>query len=421
MAQEQHDDISELKITHTERHLMDQNILNSPQFANITRLVINDVIPSLIDGPFGLHNRLQFPPNLTHLTYTNSLMEKIPSGIPDSVVELDISGNRVTQLTGLPPNLRVLTFKNNYVQDLSGIPDGVTEIYCHYNPMTQINTLTKLPPSLRVLACCYCELTELPRIPKTVTRLACIGNPELPELPELPPNLIDLVCSECSLVELPELADSLTVLWCGSNRLKMLPDMAPSSLVELRCESNQLTVLPELPQGLTKLVCENNSLIRLPDLPPGLELLSCENNQLTTLPELPNGLTHLNSSANRLVVFPAAIPDTLAWLDCSINPDLKWIPPVSLNMFCMRLATIDIRRSYGNSALFDAVITEDIINDVNRTHWIRQRKVADQRLAGYRAELLERQLEITLNPDRIARLIRNCELAELGTWSDSLS
>lgn len=410
----------QLTITQADRHIMDQNLLGTAQFAHITKLVIDGVIPSLIDGPFGLHNRLQFPPNLTHLTYTNSLMNSIPTGIPDSVIELDISGNRVQNLTGLPPNLRILTCNHNYITSLNGIPDSVTEIYCHYNPMTHINTLRRLPPTLRVLACCYCELTELPQLPVSVTRLACIGNSGLRELPELPTGLVDLVCSSCSIEELPRLPDSLTTLWCDKNQLHVLPARLPSSLKELKCELNKLTTLPELPPSLTKLVCDNNSLTMLPELPPGLELLSCKNNELTWLPELPNSLTHLDCSFNNLVVFSSVIPESLAWLDCSINPDLKWMPPLSNNMFCMRLATIDIRRTYGYSALYDVIITDKIIQDINRTHWTLQQSTATERLAIYRAELLERQVEITLSPDRISRLIRAGELGDIGTWSESL-
>jgi hypothetical protein len=70
--------------------------------------------------------------------------------------------------------------------------------------------------------------------------------------------------------------------------------------------------------------------------------------------------------------------------------------------------------------MYDVIITEDIIRDVNKTHWTRERNTATKRLAIYRAELLERQADITLNPDRIARLIQNGELGELGTWSESL-
>ncbi len=410
----------QLTITHTERHIMDQNLLGTAQFAHITKLVIDGVIPSLIDGPFGLHNRLQFPSNLTHLTYTNSLMEKLPNGLPDTLIELDVSNNQITYLTELPPNIRILTCNHNYITSLNGIPDSVTEIYCHYNPMTRVNAHTRLPPMLRVLACCYCELTELPRLPVTVTRLACIGNSGLCELPELPPGLVDLVCSECSLEELPRLPDSLTILWCDSNQLHKFPEQLPSNLRELSGDANQLEALPELPHSLTKLYCSNNLLIRLPDLPTGLELLSCKNNSLTWLPELPYGITHLDCSFNDLIVFSSVIPETLTWLDCSDNPDLQWLPPVSQNTYCMRLTSPDLHSMYGYNPMYDVPITDHIIQYVNKTHWTIQQNTATNRLAVYRTELLERQVEITLNPDRIARLIQNGELGELGTWSESL-
>jgi len=417
MTQEQQDDIYELQITHTERYLMDQNILNSSQFAHITRLVINDVIPSLIHGPHGLHTKLQFPPNLTHLTYTNSLMDKIPTGLPDTLLELDISGNRVRQLSGLPPNLTILTFNNNNVEDLSCVPDSVTEIYGHNNPLSKISS-TPLPHGLKVLACCYGEITELPQLPDTVTRLACMENKNLSKLPGLSPGMVHLLCTGCNLLELPsKLPESLTELWCDNNQLRELPSQLPIGLLLLKCESNLLTSLPTvLPAGLINLVCGNNQLTWLPELPPTLELLTCESNRLTWLPELSTGLVHLNCRDNMIMTFASSVPDTLQWLDCKGNTDLYLLPPLSLDMICLRLATINLE--YGNSVYDNVSVTADMIPCVNKTHWKRQCETAIKRLAMYRTELLERHLEITLNPDRIFRLIKNGELGEPGTWSE---
>lgn len=414
-------DPTELTITYDMRHLMDQNLLGTPEFAHITRLIIDGICPSLIDGPYGLHNRIQFPPNLKYLKYTNSHIDNVPPNLPDTLEELDISGNRISRLTGLPPNLRILNCMNNQLNALSGIPDSVTEIYCHYNPLTLVNSTTQLPAQLTIFAACYCELTELPALPITLTRFACTGNTKLNKLPPvLPQGLVDLVCSECSLDELPALPDTLTTLWCNNNNIYDLGHQLPASLKDLQCEVNQLTKLPALPIGLTYLACGDNLLTSLPDLPPRLELLSCNKNQLFWIPELPNTLTHLNCSNNKLIAFSSAMPCTLGWLDCSGNAELKWMPPVGPNVLCMRLSTINIQRTYGYSDRFDVVITDEIAQDINKTHWSMLRKMATEALAVYKSELLERQMEITLNPDRIARLIRNGELGELGTWTESL-
>jgi len=66
-----------------------------------------------------------------------------------------------------------------------------------------------------------------------------------------------------------------------------------------------------------------------------------------------------------------------------------------------------------------AEITPEIITYINKEHERLFREWLFNRLAVYRPELLERQMEITMNPDRIFRLIQNGELGPLGTWSDS--
>lgn len=407
---------TELNITYNMRHLMDLNLLGTTEFAHITRLIINGIYPSLIDGPYGLHNRLQFPPQLTYLKYTNSLIANVPIGLPATLEELDISGNRISRLNRLPHNLRILNCSGNYLEDLTGIPDSVTEIYCDNNTLTRIK-YNRLPPNLINFVCINCNIYELPEIPESVTMLVCMGNKNLSKLPKLPANLIYLIFSRCNLTMLPELPDTLTEIWCDKNQISELPELLPHGLIVLKCEFNSLTKLPEtLPRDLIILMCGNNKLTYLPDLPPKLELLSCEANNLTWLPTLSSGLIKLDCKDNQLLVFSSAVPETLHWLDCSNNTNIAWLPPLSIDMYYLNLSSIQL----SSWSVHDVIVTEEIMHNINKTHLLRMQKTVDSRLAVYKQELQERQMEITMNPDRIDRLIRNGELGELGTWYESL-
>ena len=124
----------------------------------------------------------------------------------------------------------------------------------------------------------------------------------------IPDGITDLYCYNNKLTQLltmgdsygiPKLPDSLKSLHCGGNELYSLPKL-PDSLIELSCLYNQLTELPKLPNGLISLYCNNNNITSLPKLPESLKRLNCYDNQLTSLPKLPESLERLNCRYNNL-------------------------------------------------------------------------------------------------------------------------
>lgn len=284
--------------------------------------------------------------------------------------------------------------------------------------MTRI-AVSHLPLNLTYLICNHCEITELPELPSKLLTLDCANNRNLARLPTLPQTLATISCCACNLVELPTLPDTLTDLLCDDNVIEWLPDELPTGLQYLSCETNAITSLPpNLPSKLRFLRCGHNSITQLPPLPITLEYLNCDHNLLTWLPELPDGIQQVHCANNKLLVFAHSIPVTIACLDCSNNPDLRWLPPLDTDSISrLRLATLQLANS---NPYWDTDITPSDIIHVNTVHANRQYTIARERLAIYRHELLERQLEITMNPDRIARLLQSGELGELGTWSESL-
>ena len=89
---------------------------------------------------------------------------------------LSLSGNNLTELPELPPNLKSL--------------------YCYNNHLTM---LPILPHNLKYLRCCNNNLTELPILPLTLEHLYCQNN-NLTELPELPITLNRLYCHNNHLI-----------------------------------------------------------------------------------------------------------------------------------------------------------------------------------------------------------------------------
>ncbi len=300
--------------------------------------------------------------------------------LPDTIRNLQLSDNRLTELSHIPTQTEFLDCSGNELKRLEGLPDSLRILICKHNPISTISFINNNPLSanLRELDCNYCLLTCLPDLPHTLQKLDCSQNLYLAKLPVLPVALKYLKCSMCVLTELPELPDSLMDLDCSHNKITYLPVMLPTNMDTLNCSANKLTWLPELPNSLTELDCRNNNL----------------------------------------TIFPGTIPPGLSWLDCRNNTGLTLLPQLPLGMGHIRLDTYAIPLDESEDYV---EITPEIITDINHQHEILFREWLSSRLTVYRMELIERQAEITLNPDRIARLIRNGELGELGTWGDSFS
>ena len=123
------------------------------------------------------------------------------------------------------------------------------------------------------------------------------------------------------------------------------------------CNYCNLTKLPDLPNSLQDLRCNNNNLTKLPNLPNSLIELYCSNNKLTELSDLPNSLNLLECSFNNL-----------------IYPNYR-------------------------------IETINEINEINSKNRIIKRMKLLNRIL-----LLEHSAMITMNPQRIQRLLDNKEI-----------
>jgi Leucine-rich repeat (LRR) protein len=70
------------------------------------------------------------------------------------------------------------------------LPDGLIKLDCSYN---KLETLPELPDSLEILECHNNKLKIIPKLPNNLVVLSCRIN-ELEELPLLPINLFELDC-----------------------------------------------------------------------------------------------------------------------------------------------------------------------------------------------------------------------------------
>mgnify|MGYP001187658034 CR=1 FL=1 len=274
------------------------------------------------------------------------VMQLIREAYKKNLTELDLSGNKLTQLPPEIKELKNLTTLYLSFNQLTQLPPEITELKNLTTLILFENQLTQIPPeiaelkNLTRLVLSGNQLTQLPpeiTELKNLTTLDLSGNPQIklsPEITELK-SLTELYLTGNELTQIPpEILElkNLTALNLSFNQLTELPPEITElkSLTTLIISYNQLTQLPpeitEL-KNLTILVLNGNQLTQLPpeitEL-KNLTILVLSENQLTQLPpeilELKN-LTRLHLSGNKLTQLPSEIKElkNLTELELSRN------------------------------------------------------------------------------------------------------
>jgi len=192
-----------------------------------------------------------FEQRLIQLGYDNILDDYVATANINSVTFLDVSGESITDLTG--------------IEDFTALDT----LYCYTNQLTSLNVNNNT--ALTNLECGYNQLTNLDVSNNTaLTTLYCHSN-----------QLTSLDLSG---------ATALTYLLCATNQLTNLDVSQNTALTYLYCGNNQLTNLDvNQNTALTDLLCFNNQLTSL-DVSQHtfLTQLHCSHNQLTTF-DIRNG------------------------------------------------------------------------------------------------------------------------------------
>ena len=130
--------------------------------------------------------------NLTILICVQLKLKKLPK-LPETLIELNVSGNLLEKLHKLPKTLIKLDCSHNKLTILPKLPKKLNQLTCNSNLLT---SLPKLPKNLRKLSCLYNNLTYLPELPDKLILLNCYDN-KIIELPFLPLNLKSINIKSC--------------------------------------------------------------------------------------------------------------------------------------------------------------------------------------------------------------------------------
>jgi Leucine-rich repeat (LRR) protein len=265
-----------------------------------------------------LNERNQLQPPAKKLAHLNLNFKGISdlTGIEgfSNLMSLDCSNNRLTELPYLPnPYLRQIRCANNRLTSLPLFPESLLFLDVSGN---KIRFITGLPRALQELTLNGNPLRRLPPLPIHLQKLSCVGD-SLFSLPTLPDDITFLDCSDNMLLKLPKMPAQLSKMIFDHNRLFFLPQL-PYLLSECSVVGNNLKVLPNMPEYLQVLDASSNQLDSLPTLPPRLAVLKFADNKVTQIFSFPASLTEMDCRRNQLVDFPR-LPRRLAILKMKGN------------------------------------------------------------------------------------------------------
>ncbi len=230
---------------------------------------------------------------------------------------INLSHRSLDSVPPLPSDTKVLILAHNSIQDWTHLPEGLAVLDIEEIGITELPP--NLPATLVDLNLSGNRLGASLVLPAALKRLA-IGRNGLTELPRFPAGLQELLVHQNRIQTLPAgLPSGLQLLDVSDNRLTALPDDLPANLKLLLARHNHLTQLPEvLPAQLEELDVSWNRLRSLPALPDTLRVLEVGNNGLDALPDaLPSGMEMIAAAYNGLRRLPGHLPVSLVLLRCS--------------------------------------------------------------------------------------------------------
>ncbi len=224
---------------------------------------LNQLIPLIPEEALKRIRACESDPSMISLDLSVLGLTYIPSEIRtiEHLRELDLSGNQISQIEGLPESLTDLDLRNNQISQIEGLPEGLRGLYLSGNQISQIEGL---PESLRVLNLSNNEISQIEGLPESLTKLYLVGN-QISQIEGLPESLteLDLVGNQISQIEgLPE---GLRGLYLSGNQISQIEGL-PESLTVLYLSYNEISQIDGLPESLTHLDLNNNQIEDYNDL-----------------------------------------------------------------------------------------------------------------------------------------------------------
>ena len=246
----------------------------------------------------------------------------------DWVEKLDLSNNKIKKivLNYLPPNLKLLDISDNKIVDITDLPLGLIGIDLSSNLIEmfdgrnftglkellisdnrlEVNKF-KFSPNLTIcdISCNFIEcLDDFPE------HLKCINASEncIKKVGKFNSKLEKISLSENKIETIQDLPDSITWFDCSKNSLDEIDIHLSTLLEDLNLADNKIVKFESvLPPNLRKLNLSKNLIKEMPDLPDGVEQVDLSHNVIDELKDIPDSVTTLNVNDNSLTNISSAL------------------------------------------------------------------------------------------------------------------
>ncbi len=229
----------------------------------------------------------------THFHAPNASLQWIPTLSHLRLLDVDLHGNKLWSLEGLPPTVETLNASDNKLeQEGVFLPfPSLKDLNLSRNNLVIFDEgdFVLCFPSLHHLDISCNKLRNTGFLRRSVLEYLNVSRNRLHLLSGMPATLRHVIAdsNEITMVQ-SKLPPQLEYIDLSYNYLHFagLPLNWPSTLRELHLNSNQIERLPRnLPEGLELLTLNNNKLQHLPyELPSSLRMLAVSSNRIQCLP-----------------------------------------------------------------------------------------------------------------------------------------
>lgn len=245
---------------------------------------------------------------LKSLSISLNLISEVDKSLKfDKLETLDLSMNRISSIenfSSIFPVIKSAIFSYNLLkQPPTSLSSSIVELDLSGNKITAFSEDIWHLTNLEKLDVSFNKLTELPKLPNSIKRLIANNNKiEKVEVSELP-SLEFVTFSFNNLTSLPVYTDHLSKsLFCSHNHIKTISiELMVKSVEQLNLADNEITEIPielfKLPR-LSILNLVSNKITEIPDAieQSNISSLFISQNPIKKLPKLPKSLDSLFAS-----------------------------------------------------------------------------------------------------------------------------
>lgn len=232
--------------------LNETNIAEVPSicvmFREVKKLIANDNPMSAIKN---------IPPNTTYLEVKQCHLEMLVGiHLPDSIAEINATGNKIDKVVLQNPNLSSLILTGNPLRGALMFPTTITKLLLNGSTVSDIDSI-KILSNLKIINISSTNIQNIDALPDSVLELyACRLN--LPTISHLPTNLIKFSAnsSNISAINIDKFPIGLTDLDLCDNNLTNVP-LFPDDTTDIDLMKNDLTNIV-LPVGVMRIDLREN-------------------------------------------------------------------------------------------------------------------------------------------------------------------